>query len=283
MLKVSLFIIAVGLGCLIASMMSINKNKTSTVYAILITSFLILFFGTILITKKEFIPSNSIHIIIALLGFFMFTLGYLQRQEVYKINLIDKKTQDSLIRMTNIIMFLSILMILGAIYYYYNMLENEDYNSKVVYSIQKLKKIKKEREAIANKQKELEIESKKEIENIKLENKELGAALLNEPEKSPPHSPAIRSPRLKQDTPPEEIPKYHISQILKTDTIENVNLKSKDEANDKELQIHSTSIEPDKIILQKRHPQTPQTPRNSSSDDISDDELDFLMKKLKNT
>jgi hypothetical protein len=62
-----------------------------------------------------------------------------------------------------------------------------------------------------------------------------------------------------------------------------VNLKSKDEENDKELQIHSTSIEPDKIILQKRHPPTPQTPRNSSSDDISDDELDFLMKKLKNT
>lgn len=282
MLKVSLFIIAVGLGCLISSMMSIKKNKTSTIYALLITSFLILSFGTILITKKEFIPGNCIHLIMALLGFFMFTLGYLQRREVYKINLIDRKTQDSLITMTNIILFLSIVMILGAIYYYYNMLETENYDSKVVYSIQKLKKIKKEREAIANKEKELEMESKKEIENIKLENKELGIALLNETEKSPPQSPLIRSSPLKKETPPEENLKYRISQILKSDTIENVNLKSKDGEIDKDKNVQYDT-DSEKIILQKRHLPTPsQTPKNSV-DDISDDELDFLMKKLKET
>lgn len=278
MLQVSLFIIATGLGCLIASMMSLNKYKTSTVYALLISCLLILAFGTILIVKKEFIPSNCIHIIMALLGFFMFTIGYLQRQEVYKINIIDKKTQDSLITMSSIIMFLSIVMILGAIYYYYNMLDNEDYNHKVVYSIQKLKKIKKEREAIANKQRELDLETKQEIENIKLENKELGTAFTFDSEKpSPPHSPVAKSPRLKQEIPPEEKPKYHISQILKTDTIENIGKT--------EPQSPSSVIEhSDKLTLQKRHPPTPpQTPRNETVEDSSDDDLDFIMKRLKET
>jgi hypothetical protein len=286
MSKIASIILFTGVVIFIPSLMSLNKYKTSTGYAIAFCSCLILVLGIILLTKKELIPSGSIPIIMGLLGLFIFILGLLQKNEIRKNSTIDinKKLQDSLVFYAHVIIFTGLATFFGSIYYYYNIADiEEDYNPKIAYSLQKLKKIKKQQEEIKNKQKELEIESVKELEKLKIENKDRLLLLDENKPLSPQPSPLTKSEVA------DKSPKFHISQILSPPDETKTNHNLKIEIPEDSDNLKHITFSP--IIST---PSTPSTPaptlvpantlkkRYENKNDDSDNELDMIMSKLRN-
>ena len=297
------FITVLGVISMILTLFSLKKHSTAAMYAIFFCSAIITVLGVILLTKDNFIPKNSLPIIMGLLGIFLFILSVLQKSQVntdwddYKI---DYKKKKSLLNINFMVSALSLCLIIGSFINFYFYSDYNDIDDKVSYSFKKIKKLKKQQEEIKLKQDQLKYETQKELEKIKEET----SGIISD---SPKKSPLIKNEHdqnIELNTSPKKI---NFSKVLESPDL-SMKKESHIQSPNKDYKITSpsqseTSNTPDNHYSRKNYntPDNHSTPDNgkSSNNDTLEssvlnikspkletkksyyDELDEIMAKLK--